>query len=439
MIAAVLEENEHMVDILDLSILKQTQDTISETIKRKKPDIVGITATTPTISLAAAIAKMTKDADDDVTVVLGGPHASILPEDTLRNIPEVDIIVRGEGEKTIIELVNGLQTNYDMGKVLGITYRKGNEIKSVPSRPQISNIDELPFAALHLLPMNKYRLHPPFGRSSPCIPIITSRGCPYRCVFCSKSVFGKKFRANSPKYVADEIEYVIEKFGAKEIKFYDDVFTIDRNRVIDICKELKVRKIDILWTCETRVNLVNKELLETMRKSGCYMIEYGVESGCQEILNNLKKDTTLEQVEQAFKFTHAAGIQTVAYFMIGSPGDNPETIKKTLWFAKKLNPDFVTFATTTPYPGTELHDFAARNGGLSEEWDKYFYHWPGTNKPVSAVDTLSSKEIRQWVRRAHLSFYLRGSYVWKRLKKMKSLGEFHTNVAGLRMLFDLIK
>ena len=284
MIAAVLMENGYEVKILDLPALGLFENSLPTIIHQEKPDVVGITAMTSTISSAVSTAKKVKETNSNIAVVLGGAHATILPEETLKNAPEVDIIVRGEGEQTTLELVKVLEENpSSINQVLGVTYREGARIKSNPSRPLILDLDALPFPAFHLLPMGKYRLHPPFGRRSPVMPIITSRGCPYRCIFCSKSVFGRKYRSNSPDYMINEIQLLVEKFGVKEIKFYDDAFTLDKKRVVSFCTQLKERGIGIPWTCETRVNLVDEELLRIMNNSGCYMIEYGVESGNQEV------------------------------------------------------------------------------------------------------------------------------------------------------------
>ena len=441
MVAAVLEKNGYLVKILDLPVLGFSENSLSTIIGQEKPDVVGVTAMTPTINSAVSIVEKVKECDSNITVVLGGAHATILPEETLKSVPEIDVIVRGEGEQTILELVKVLdETSGDIDQVSGITYREGASIKSTPLRPPILELDALPFPAFHLLPMRKYRLHPPFGRRSPVMPIITSRGCPYRCVFCSKSVFGKKYRSNSPAYVVDEIRLLNEKFGVKEIKFYDDVFTLDRKRVVALCMQLKEQGIDIPWTCETRVNLVDSELLGVMKDAGCYMIEYGVESGNQRVLNSLKKDITLEQTIRAFKLTHEAGIETVAYFMLGSPQETPETIQETIEFAKKIDPDFVQFSMTTPYPGTELYSLAVNEGHVPEKWEDYMY------ADLKSIDDsclgnkfLSKEKLKECNKKAYTSFYLRWSYVWKRLKKTTSFGEFKTNVAGLRMLIDLVK
>ena len=440
-IAAMLEKNGYLVKTLDLPALSLSETSLPMIICREKPDVIGVTAMSPTINSAVSVVKKVKEYDSNVTVVLGGAHATILPEETLQNTPEIDIIVRGEGEQTTLELVKVLEEDPgDIDQVLGITYREGTSIKSNPLRPPILDLDALPFPAFHLLPMGKYRLHPPFGRQTPAMPIITSRGCPFRCIFCSKAVFGKKYRSNSPAYIVDEIRFLKEKFGVKEIKFYDDVFTLDRKRVVAICKQLKEQGIDIPWSCETRVNLVDDELLGVMKDAGCYMIEYGVESGNQEILNNLKKDITLEKTIEAFKLTHEAGIETVAYFMLGSPQETSETIQETIEFAKKIDPDFVQFSITTPYPDTELYSLAVEEGYVPEKWEEYMYaNLKSADDPGFGTKTLSKEELAEWNKKAYMSFYLRWSYVWKRLRKMTSIGDLKTNVSGLRMVVDLIK
>lgn len=438
MIAAVLEGSEHQVGILDLQTFDLSEKAISKVIAEEAPNIVGITALTPTINSAIGVAKKVKQIDEDVTVVLGGPHGTILPEETLLFAPEIDIIVRGEGEQTMLEVAGASKERTAALKgISGITYRENNEIRSTSPRVPISNLDKLPFPAFHLLPMKRYRLHPPFGRKSPAIPIITSRGCPYRCSFCSKSVFGKRYRSNTASYVIREIQLLKEKFGVKEIKFYDDVFTIDRKRVIEICRLIKEQGIDILWTCETRVNLVDEEMLGIMSDAGCYMIAYGVESGNQRVLENLKKDITLEQAVRAFKLTKRLGIETAAYFMLGSPGETSDTVWDTIEFAKTLDPDFVQFSTATPFPGTEYYAGLVEEGKLPKEWDKYVYaDLRHLDNVIFETKLFDKSEMKKWSKKAYSSFYLRHSYLWKRLKRIRSVAELKANIAGLCMFLE---
>ncbi len=441
MIAAVLENMQHVVKIVDMAALKLSEDEIPEIIRNEKPRLVGITAMTSTINSAVRVARRVKESDSAITVALGGAHASVLPEETLRSNPDIDVIVCGEGEETVRDLVEVLEKSPpDLSSVVGITYRSENGVKSNSSRCPIANLDLMPFPSFHLLPLRRYRLHPPFGRKSPVLPVITSRGCPYSCIFCSKSVFGKKCRRNSAKYVINQIRLLIDKFGVKEIKFYDDVFTLDRKWVIAVCTELEKQGLVIPWTCETRVDLVDSELLSVMKGAGCYMIAYGVESGNQGILDSLGKNITLEQIARAFRLTREAEISPVAYFMLGSPNETPETIADTIEFAKRIDPDFVQFSIATPYPGTELDRLAAERGCLPQEWDSYVYvDLKSVHGSTFEITIMSRQELAEWNRKAYSSFYLRWRYVWKRMRKMTSLGEFKTNAIGLRMLIDMVK
>jgi len=441
MLAGVLEKQGYNVKIIDLPALGLTENSISNVISIENPDFVGITAMTSNVNSAINLARKVKEANEDVSVILGGPHATLFPEDILRLVPEVDVVVHGEGEETIVQLAKTLEKKESLNpRILGIAYRANKNIQVSQRRPYISDIDCLPFPAFHLLPMDRYKLHPPHGRRQPSMPVVTSRGCPYRCIYCSKSVFGSKYRANSPTYVANEIEYLMEKFNAKEITFYDDVFTLDKKRVYAICEELDKRGIDVPWTCETRVNLVDKELVERMKKSGCYLIAYGVESGNQTILDNLKKDILLEQVTRAFEITHEVGIQTVAYFMIGSPGETPETIKETIDLAKKLDPDFAQFSISTPFPGTELFNLANLDGLVSKDWDDYVYaELRSIDFPAFETSTLTKEDLQKWNNEAYRSFYFRPHYLYKRLKKTGSFGELKLNAKGLRMFTELLR
>jgi anaerobic magnesium-protoporphyrin IX monomethyl ester cyclase len=441
MLAAVLERKGHSVKILDLAALELSENSLSHVISGETPDVVGITAMTPVINSAINVARKVKEVNDEIVVALGGAHATLFPEEILRLVPQVDIVVRGEGEETMTELVETLEQGESLSsEILGVAYRDKEEIRFSQQRPYISDLDCLPYPSFHLLPMNKYRLHPPHGRQSPSIPILTSRGCPYRCIYCSKSVFGNKYRANSSTYIVDEIEFLMEKFNAKEITFYDDVFTLDKKRVYEICDELDKRGIDIPWTCETRVNLVNRDLIERMNRSGCYLIAYGVESGNQSILNNLKKDITVEQIVRAFEMTHNVGIRTIGYFMLGSPGETPETVKETIELAKKLDPDFAQFSISTPFPGTELFSMASKNGVVSKNWNDYVYaELNSIDFPAFETDALKKEDLQKWNATAYKSFYLRFGYLYKRLMRIRSFSELKLNAKGLFLLAELLR
>jgi len=438
-LAAVLEKNNYQVEILDANALQLSENEVVK--KADSDDIIGITAMTPTINSAIRIAKGVKQNNPNSTIILGGPHATILPEEILNNVPEIDIIVRGEGEETIVELCNALENhkNKSIENIHGITYRNNSTIKNTPLRPPIMNLDSLPFLAYHLLPLDKYKLHPPHGREYPFMALLASRGCPYNCIFCSKSVFGSKFRGQSPERIVDEIVYLKERFGIKEIAFYDDVFTLRQKRIMQLVKELKERNLDIPWTCEARVNLVTEELLKEMKKAGCYMIAYGIESGNQMILNNLRKKITIEQIKSAIEATRKAGIQSVGYFMLGSPGETPETLRQTIDFAKSLDIDFAQFSVTTPFPGTDLYDLYLNSRNKNTKWDDFIYaSLKSSSAPVFETKALPKEDLREWNAKAYREFYFRLSYIWKRFIGMRSLGDLKTNIKGFLMLLDML-
>jgi len=441
MIAAVLEERGYQVKILDINALGLSGNSISHFILDETPDIIGLTAMTPNINSAIKLARKIKEVNKDILVVLGGAHPTLFPIETLKVVPEVDIVIHGEGEETMIELVETLDRGESVSsQILGIAYRSNGELHFSQKRPYISDLDDLPFPSFHLLPMKNYRLHPPHGKQSPTIPILTSRGCPYRCIYCSKAVFGNKYRANSSTYVVDEIEFLMESFNVKEIMFYDDVFTLNKKRVYEICDELDERGLDIPWTCETRVNLVNRKLLERMNKAGCYLIAYGVESGNQAILNNLKKDITIEQIVNAFELTHRVGIQTIAYFMLGCPGETPDTVKETIALSKKLDPDFAQFSIATPFPGTELFRIASKSGVVPKNWNDYVYaELRSFDFPAFQTSTLKKEDLKKWNIKAYRSFYFRFNYLYKRFRKIRSVNELKLNAQGLFMLTKLVR
>jgi len=291
-----------------------------------------------------------------------------------------------------------------------------------------------------LLPWRRYEPHPPHGRALPFAAIITSRGCPYRCSYCSKPIFGSKFRAQSPERVVDEVAYYKDRFGVKELAFYDDVFTLNKKRAYAIAEEIIKRGLKIGWTCETRVNLVDKDLLSHMKQAGCYAIAYGIESASPEILDTLNKGITIDEVEEAIRLTQEVGLQTIGYFMIGSPGESPETIGKTIEFAKKLKLDFAQFAITTPFPGTELYNLYLKDKGSTIPWENFVYGGTGNKvTPVFESDELSRADLQYWTGRAYKEFYLRPSYLWQRIQQVNSIRDLRINAKGFFMLLGNIK
>lgn len=432
-IAAVLEANGYAVEILDCIAQQITQDSLGAEMESRKPDVVGITCLTPMALRSMGAAKIAKEAVPDSVVVMGGAHPSVLPAETLRN-EFVDIVVVGEGEYTMLELVRCIEAKGDLKQVPGIVFQENGRLIETPSRP-FNDLDSLPFPARHLLPMKSY--HPTVAnyRRLPCHTMITSRGCPFNCTYCSNSIFGRRYRASGPENVVKEMEHLISEHGAKEILFWDDVFTLNRRRTQRICELILERGLNIPWTCESRVDCVTEDLLTQMRKAGCWQIGYGVESGDQAVLDTIKKGITLEQVEKAFKWTKEAGINARAYLMIGLPGETKEQVLKTIDFTKRLSADIAQFCIATPYPGTELFEIAKNDGTLKTvDWSRYLLI---PDEPVYVTKDLSVEDLQFLLKKAYKEFYLRPSYILKRLLKTRSFSDIRRYKEAFLALISL--
>lgn len=358
-IAAVLEED-HDVKVIDVGAEKLDDNSLREKTSKIYPEIVGITSDTLSFQRAIEIAEMIKRIDKETTIVIGGAHSNALPTYPLK-YDCFDIIVYGEGERTVVELWDKIEKGESYEDVKGITFKKNDKIVINPKRELIKNLNELPFPTRHLFPMDKYN-----GESrlyvSPVYSIGTSRGCPFSCAFCSNNVvFGRKYRFRNTKNVVDEIELLINEYNAKGIYFREDLFTVNKKRVIDICNEIKKRKLDFKWECESRVDTINEDMLRSMKSAGCELIWLGVESGSQKILDYLNKKITIAQSRDAFKLCQKIKLRAGASFMIGIPSEKIEDIYKTIDFAKKLNPDFAWFSIFTGYPTSPLYAYVVQN------------------------------------------------------------------------------
>ncbi len=410
-LAAVLEQHGYKVEILDAPAFQLTYEKIPTEVERRKPDIVGVTATTAVAPSALKTAQMVKDAVPEALVVMGGPHITFLPEETMKAEPSIQIGVIGEGEYTLLDLVKTWEKNGNLKEVKGVIYRENGSLKYAEPRPLIENLDELPFPARHLLPMERYKV---FGKHEILGLIFTSRGCPFNCTFCSSSlIFGKKFRARSPKNVVDEVEEFVEQYKSNHIEFVDDLFIFDKKRVKEICRELKERGLDVLWVCSARVDTVDGEIFKVIRDAGCIMVYLGVESGVQRVLNLMRKGIKVEQSVRAVKLAKEAGLQVVASFVLGIPGETWEEAMETIRFAKKLDPDFVQFSLATPFPGTELYRVAKEEGLLlTEDWTKYT-----VLKPVMRTEELSEERLRKLIKKAYFDFYLQPHVIWRYIRR----------------------
>lgn len=432
LIAGYLEKHTNFkIEIIDALSQNLSMQELQTQIQQIAPDIVGITTTTFTLIDVLNIADIIKKVNKNIHITLGGPHLGIYPQETLTH-NSIDSIIIGEGEISFCELVKYLADGKSLDGVKDVYFKKDEKIITNPSRDNIQDLDSLSFPARHLLPLNKYySIH---GQREQMTTMFISRGCPYNCLFCYHA-FGRKFRFRSPKNVVDEIQEIIN-LGIREIFFFDDLFTANKDVVMGICDEIIKRRLKIIWEIRARINTVDKEMLEKLKSAGCRRISYGVESGTDRILNVLRKGITTEQVIQVFKLTKSYGFITYADFMIGSPGETKDEILETIRFAQKIKPDFVQFSITTPYPQTDLYQAGLDKQVFKEDyWLKFVKNPSKDFIPQIWNENLSYEELVDLLNYAYKNFYLRPEFIIKRFLNIRSIKDLSRYTkAALRLI-----
>jgi len=441
-IASYLKQNGFQVKIIDTSVAGFDINNIVKEIACLKPRFIGLSSITAAFHRALKLAETIKNVFPDILLAIGGHHATIMKNNLLADYPCFDILAYGEGEYTALELISKFKDHsYDtqsfikdtdcLGVLKGIVYRRKGEIIVNSPREPIVDLDNLPDPSWELLDMQKYIPLPNCYLRKPVVNMVTARGCPFSCSFCSNnSVFGRHIRRMSPERVISAFEHAQRIFKAKEIYFFDDTMTVDKAWIEKLCNIILDKKIDVTWTCVTRVDAVSRELLKLMKKAGCWNIFYGFESAEQDLLDNINKGITIEQSRQAVKWTKEAGIEIRASFMLALPGETPELARKTIDFAIELDPDYAQFCITTPYPGTKLFAEADRFGFLSKDFSQYSI-WNPVFVPLGYED---KDEVFKMEKEAMRRFYLRPKYIIKRLMRIRSFEDIKRNYKGLKML-----
>lgn len=409
-LAAVLEEKGYVVDVLDCQ-LGTTQKWLEDELLSLHPDIVGVTSATLTYMPALDIVKTAKRVLPECLTMMGGPHVTVLDEQTLGENPEVDIVVRGEGEQTVSELAQiASESNLrELPRILGITFRNNRQILRNQDRPFIQNVDSLPHPAHRHFQVSRYKVS---GKTY--LPIITSRGCPFQCAFCLASkMCGRGFRARSPGNVVDELEWLRDTYAAEAVAFYDDTFTYDTQRTVAICEEMKRRKFELPWDCRTRVDRVSKSLLATLRRANCLLVHFGVESGSQIMLNSMRKGTTVEQNATAIKWAKEAGILVAISVVVGYPGETPEMLEETLNFIRRTEPDYLYMCEAVPYPGTEMYNVVKKLGWeMASDWNLFHEQTQIFKNPLLPLELIEQKK-----QAFYDEFFSPSYFMHKRLRK----------------------
>lgn len=409
MMAAVLEQDGSSVRILDASAEGLRMEDVFQEVREYQPDFIVWTTATPTIESDLSLAARFKEMDPHLKTAVLGTHVSALAEDVLKKTKDLDFIIRNEPEMTIRDIVRSLEKNLPPGNVTGLSYRKiSNEILHNPDRPFIHEMDDLPYPAWHLVNTSCYRL--PI-KNEKFLIVAPFRGCPHKCTFCScQEYYGYKVRKRSMGHLINEFKRDIKEFGVRNFFMWAETFTIDRKYVQEICQAIIDSGLDIAWTCNSRVDTADPELLRLMRKAGCWMISFGIETGNQEVLDQTLKRTKVEEAEAAVNNAHKAGIKVVGHFILGLPGETRQSMQETVDLALRLNVDLAQFYCAAPIPGTSLYQMAVANGWIHKDipWDQF-----RQDTAIMKLPNLPPEEVTRFRKYASRKFYFRLTTVLK--------------------------
>jgi len=440
-LAASLEKQSFQVAIMDCLALKFDIGLTVEKLRLINPDLIGITVLTPMYVIVKRLAEKLKENLPECKIVIGGAHPTALPKETLLEIRSVDFVCIGEGEKTIVELSNYLLVGGKKEEIAGLAFRgPTNEVIINKHRIFEADLDSIPPPARQLLPMQKYHLTASRVKDSQyCPTLIIARGCPFNCAFCSHP-FGRSFRHHSVRRIISEIKSLIKNYHVKQLNFEADTLTVDKNFLFSLCQALIDERINqtISWTCESRINTVDRSLLEKMKEAGCWQISYGIESGNQHLLDIINKGITLDEIRRTIALTKEIGITVRGFFMLGLPTETLQESWQTINFAKELDPLWAQFTIMIPYPGTPLFDRLKKKNKIRHfNWSEY-NTWSGwTDKQLPYMpENREEKELKRLQRQAMVNFYLRPKII---IKFMLQLNSFESFKKYFRGFITLIK
>lgn len=442
-LSAVLRNKGIEVDYIDCIAENLNIDGFKRRIERFNPDIVGFTATTIQINSAGYLAEIVKNINNKIYTVIGGVHTTILPERTLKEFPAFDVAVCGEGIVTLPELLQQLPYR-NLLSIKGIAFRNDKDVIVTPSREFSQDLDQWPYPAFDLLNLPRYSSYSFYNKSVIELPVFLSIGCPFSCKYCFR-LSGKTVRSRSPERAIEDIEIGIKKFGCRHFMFFDDTFGIDKNRYTSLMELMITSGINkqISWSCMSRVDIIDRDLLKLIKEAGCSLIYYGVESGSDKILESLGKDINTEKIINVFRMTRETGIKAGASFMIGVPGETRETLKETEDFIFSLKPDLLDLSVFQPYPGSWFYNEVISgkyNVRIKELRWEHFYRMTGRNliyenfeegeidktkwKILAKFYSSPSRLIlgRKYITNVYgfLAGYLLNLFYWKIYRKIKS-------------------
>ncbi|AJF61832.1 TPA: radical SAM protein [Candidatus Woesearchaeota archaeon] len=427
-VAGALQKAGHELIFLDGMASGYSLNDMAERVIKFRPDIMMFTVTTYLFHETARVIGYFRE-KWPAKVIVGGQHVTLFPKETLLK-KVIDIGIVGEAEKSIIEVLGKIEKKKSLKTVKGICYRENKKIVLTEPREKIKDLDSIPFPARNLLPMSKYYSF--ISKYRNYTILMSSRGCTFQCTFCEQRSGDIRYR--SAKNVADEMEECYYRYKVREIDVFDPLFTINKKRVIEICMEIQKRKIRIAWSCRSRVDTIDEEMLIEMKKAGCYRIYFGIESGDEQILRNIKKFTKKQQIRKAIYLTKKHRILAFGYFMFGNPGETRQSIRNTINLAKSLPLDYAQFNRLSTLPGTTMYEELKSEMGY-DYWREYVKD-RGVEHPLPRLRCgMSDKELNRWIKKAYMEFYFRPSFVLRTLSRVQSLPELERYVkAGISMI-----
>jgi len=434
-IAAVLEQNNFDVKIIDCVAEKLNYEDLLKRVNEYKPSIIGFNANTSSYSKAQKTINKIKHEHSDIITVIGGAHASAMPKKVLTETPSIDIVLFGEGEDTFLEIANKVKKNENLKDIDGTGIRQNNRVIINKERNIITSLDKIPFPARHLLKNFMSYSHTPIRSTEFIISVITSRGCPFNCYFCDQTIFTKEWRSHSTEYILQELKMLKNNYGDCKIVFEDDNFALSEKRTTDICKKMIKDKLNLKWSCCIRADKINGNTLKLMKRAGCEGIYIGIESGNHNQLKLINKNLNINQIIKCVHIAKKVGIKNIhGSFIIGLPKDNKNTIKQTINLACQLPLTGATFNLFVPYPNTKLRDIASEFGTISPNLRIYSDH---ANFVPYIPNSMTEQEILAFQRKAYRKFYLRLKYIFNNLKYVVKPKFIRNVFRAIAMFFNL--
>ena len=436
-LAGYLLEYKHDISIIDCNALGLSVDDTVRLVKSEPPDMVGLYTLSYNYPVIEILTRAIRQSNPKIKIIAGGPHATFLPQQTLEETP-IDFCVMGEGEETLLSLIQHLDDRAnDFSEIEGLAYKKSDgEVVINSERVRVKDLDQMPFPAIHLLPpLTTYKPYLLHHKRLPYMTVASSRGCPYKCVFC-ETPSGKIVRAHSPEYMVDYQIFLSKNYGVKEVMFLDDTFTINEKRIFKFCDLMIKNDVDMTWYSNAHANVKDLDMFKSMKAAGCWIVAVGIESGNQEVIDLLDKGTTKEQMRLTCKGVRDAGIKLKTFFVLGNPGDTPYRVDETIQFAKELKPHFPVFSLMTPYPGAPLFETAEKYGTFNRAAG-FHKQILATDDPVFVPFGITKKILLKKQKEAFRKSYFNLGMLMRHLSSIESFKDLEVLIKAFIAYFDV--